>query len=70
MKNQKTNSITILHSNSNVQVIHRFPCEILNELLYAQKLGAAGISVHCKDPFISECITSEREARELIAKFN
>jgi hypothetical protein len=68
MKNP--NSITILHSNSSVQVVHKFPCEILNELLYAQKLGAAGISVHCKEPFISGCITSEREARDLIKKFN
>jgi len=66
----KTNSITILHSNSDVRVVHKFPCEILNELIYAHKLGAAGISVHCQEPFISGCITEEREARQLMALFH
>jgi len=65
----KTNSITILHDN-NVQVIHRFPFEILNELLLAKKIGNTGISVDCKNPFISERITSEVEARALIARFD
>ena len=43
---------------------------ILAELRHAQKLGAAGISVHCHEPFISGCITEEREARQLMALFN
>ena len=65
-----TNTIIIIHSNNPFYLIStEEPAYILSELMHAHKLGAAGISVHCQQPQISGCITSEQEAHQLIALF-
>ena len=73
MKREPSNmtaNITIIHSNDPTQVVHCFAYQILAELRLAHKWGAAGISVHCQEPFISGCITEEHEARKLMALFH
>jgi hypothetical protein len=62
--------VIVIHSNDPTAIVRCTGYMILAELRYAQKLGAAGISVHCQEPFISGCITSEREARHLMGLFN
>ena len=65
------NTITIIHTNNPFYRISTDePAYILSELIHAHKLGAAGVSVHCQEPFISGCITAENEANQLIEKFN
>jgi hypothetical protein len=61
--------VIVIHSNDPAAVVRCTGYMILAELRHAQTWGAAGISVHCQEPFISGCITSEREARQLMALF-